>query len=316
MPDYPLTRRQFFGRMVNSVAPDHFLIGGSGGLPVQRSLLPHMDEAGYTPTRFFFSHHSRPIPAIDPLTWSLRLDGLVRNPSNLTLDHLQSLPSSEMSCTIVSAGNAARNTLIGHACWQGVSLKNFLADSMLLPEARFAYLTAADGYTTCLEIERMNTALLAYRMNGETLPPEQGYPIRLIVPGLYSYKMPKWLQRIEFTAEPLPGFWEDNGASISGIVEPMLAIFTPRHLETLNGVVSIAGVAYAGERQIVAVEVSIDDAPWMPVSFNPAPQYSWTPWQIDWTPPSSGDYLIRVRATDSPAVFAPDSLHSVIVRVT
>ena len=306
MPNQVISRRQFFLGDSRSILPDR-------GNSRSTALLPHMDASGYTPTAQFFSQQIGQIVELDALYWTIRLDGLVKTPATFTLDDLHSLPAREVPCTLVAFGNSTRNTLVGHALWEGVPFSDLLSNLGVLPEARYAYVTAADGYSTCLAIEALENALLAYRMNGDVLSAEQGYPARLVVPGLYDYKMPKWIRHIEFSHTPIHGYWESRGASLGGEVEPMAAIFTPHHLETVKGTVSIVGIAYAGQREITAIEVSIDHAPWMPVDFDPVPQYTWTPWAIEWTPYTPGDSLIQVRASSGQSDL--QGLHSVTVRV-
>lgn len=248
------------------------------------------------------------MPQVDTAFWALSLGGLVSQPAVFRYDELIALPSVEIPATLTCVGSTPNNPLVGHARWRGVLLESLL--DAIEPDAKAAYVQfySADGYTTFIERARLSRALLAYEMNGEPLPPEHGFPLRLVMPGLYGYKMPKWIQRVQLAETPANGFWEERGWSASGEAQTMSGIFTPRHLEPVSGDVTFTGFAYAGERRITSVEISIDDAPWMPVPFTPAAPYSWTRWNITWTPPAPGDYLVKVRATDSDGFTQPDDV--------
>lgn len=258
-------------------------------------MLPHLDETGYTPTRFFFRRQKRHVVEIDEGNWILRLDGLMESPSSIRLDDLKALPPVEIPSTIACSAHHLQQTLIAHARWRGVRLSEMMQRAGVRPEARYVHLMAADGYSACLEIAVLEDAILAYEMNGEVLPPEHGYPVRLIAPGLFGSAMPKQIIQMVFAEMPIPSDSEFDRAEVGVII----SIFTPRQREAVDGMIRIGGVAYAGKREITQIEVSIDDNPWMPVAFNPVARYAWTPWQIRWTPPAPGDYVIRARAMDS-----------------
>jgi hypothetical protein len=196
-----------------------------------------------------------------------------------------------------------------------------------MPDATHAQFEAEDGHTTFLRLKQLEGAVLAYTINGKDLTHDQGYPVRLIVPGVYGYKMPKWIRRVMLTLTPQPGFYEAQGWPTTGDVQTMSYICTPHHREVVNGTVKLSGIAFAGLRKIVQIEVSVDDAPWMPVNFEPGLPGASTNWQIDWTPPAPGDYLLKVRATDSQGYTQSDflmttpfpdgwnAIHSIVVRV-
>jgi DMSO/TMAO reductase YedYZ molybdopterin-dependent catalytic subunit len=287
---------------------------------------PLVDADGYTPTAHFYRQQLGYIPQITPVFWALRLYGQVEKVLTFTHEELTALPTTEVSCTLACIGSSTRNPMIGHARWSGVPMQALLERVRPTANARFVQFYAADGYTTYLETEKLDNTLLAFQMNGAVLPQEHGYPARLIVPGLYGYKMPKWIQRIELTDTPKPGFWEERGWSATGDMQTTSAILTPHHLETVHDTIQLSGIAYAGDRSVAAIEISVNDAPWMPVSFTPAEPYRWTRWQIDWTPTVSSDHLIKVRATDSNGFtqsaatptfpHGPSAIQNIIVRVT
>lgn len=321
----PLTRRGFLRAATNAgFTPSAKHTHDAKALTVAVS--PFIGQDGYTPTSHFYRQQLRYTPQITPVFWALRLYGMVEKPLTLTYEQVLKLPTVELPCTLACIGSSARNAMVGHALWRGVPIANLLEQVNPTANGRYVQFHAADGYTTYIEAEKLDGALLAYQMNGEPLPQAHGYPARLIIPGLYGYKMPKWIQRIEFTDTPVAGFWEERGWVASGEMQTSSTIFSPHHLQTVEGTVVLSGIAYAGSRTIATVEISVNDSPWMPVPVASSERYSWTPWQIEWTPPAPGDYLIKVRASDSSGFTqventptfpnGPTSIHNIVVRVT
>ncbi len=280
----------------------------------------------YTTNEAFFRQQLRHVPPVASTFWALTLGGLVRQLLVLRHTDFLALPSAEIEATLVCVGSTPAHPLIGHARWRGIPLRSLLEQVEPMPEAAYAQFYSADGYTTFVETERLTDAVLAYEMNGEPLSPEHGFPVRLVVPGRYGYKMPKWLQRIQLTDSPVNGFWEERGWPASGAAQTVSGIISPHHLKTISGEVLFSGFAYAGEHTITHIELSIDDAPWMPVTFTASTPGSWVTWNIRWTPPAPGDYLVKVRAGDSSGFVQPDetparssgsnSAQRIIVRVT
>lgn len=328
MNDNALSRRGFFEALANAASiapenlPDNMPVIDPNGVRQPR-IAALIDEDGYTPTAHFYRQQLRHVPQITPVFWTLRLYGLVDKPLALTHEDLLAMSTTALPCTLACVGSSDRNTRVGHALWSGVPMVSLLERVGMKANARYTQFYAADGYTTFVETDQLDGALLAYQMNGETLPREHGYPARLIVPGLYGYKMPKWIQRIEMTDTPKPGFWEERGWSASGAMQTGSAILSPHHMESVSQMVLLSGVAYSGECTITTVEISVDDGPWMPLPVTSSDPVSWSPWQIEWTAPAPGDYLIKVRSSDSsgftqaenPPGF-PGSIPSIVVRIT
>ncbi|UCC64229.1 MAG: molybdopterin-dependent oxidoreductase, partial [Anaerolineae bacterium] len=196
-----------------------------------------------------------------------------------------------------------------------------------------AQFAAADGYWTSVDLEWITQpgVLMAYEMNGEPLPPFHGFPLRILMPGLYGQKMPKWITRIRFTDEVVQGYWEGRGWSDVASVQTNSQIWQPRDLDAVAGEVVVYGIAYAAPREIVKVELGIDDEEWIEAELlkGPAPLV-WTQWSAVWQA-SPGDYRLSVRATDSegftqatggPGVLArvyPDgtnAIHDIVVSVS
>jgi DMSO/TMAO reductase YedYZ molybdopterin-dependent catalytic subunit len=290
--------------------------------------LPYAGRAGFTPTVSFYTPPTDKPIHVDVAAWQLSIQGLVHNYSSFALDDIRNMQAFEMPCTLANIASTPNNLLMGHALWKGVSFKRLLDEVGFRAEAQYAQFRSANGYSTYLPIKMLDKAILAYEMNGETLSAEQGYPVRLIVPGVYDYKMPKWLQSVEMVAAPSSGHYEARGWSAEGRVQTTSAIFSPRLREVVDGKVTFSGMAFAGTRTITQIELSIDDGDWMPVPFVTPQVGSWTRWQIDWQPSAPGDYLVKVRATDSdgfiqtntstPAIFPNGSsaIHAVVFRVS
>jgi hypothetical protein len=280
------TRRQFLLRVAKSET------AASENQPIQQPL---------------FQQRIKHIPQIEAHHWSLTLGGLVQTPIFLTYDDLLGLPVHTMTCVIGCINNKPGGKFIASAKWGGVALAELRNQLQVQPEARYARFQAGDGYVTSVKLEQLQDALLVYLMDDKPLLPAHGFPVRLIVPGLYGYKMPKWIQRISFSDTPRYGFWEEQGWSKDGAVQITSSILSPRHLDPVAGIIRLSGIAYAGQRGISQVEVNIDGGGWMSTHLIAGDRHDWTRWHIDWTPSAPGDYLVTVRATDSSGLTQPDN---------
>ena len=250
----------------------------------------------------------RTLPLIHLNHWSFAIIGGVRTPLILSFDDLSAFSTQTLRCAIACAGVSRDRPLIGEAVWRGVPMQALLDELVIAPDVRFARIHAADGYTTVLPLDRLAYTLLATEMDGAPLPPEHGFPARLIAPGLHGYKMAKWIERIELRASSEGGFWESRGFSLEGEATVKVAVLS--HEQAANGAISFAGIAYAGTRPIKSVQVSIDNGDWMPVPFVQDDPIALAHWQIDWTAPNAGDYHIRARASDG----GSDAEHALVVR--
>lgn len=255
----------------------------------------------------FFQQQYRPTPHLNAGYWSFMLGGMVDVPLLLSYADLRAFPEVETDCVIACIGNPPGGPYIGQARWNGVAMQNILDEVTIRPQAQYAHLFAADGYTTFIELDALKRSILVHGMNGAPLPPAHGYPVRLVMPGHYGYKMPKWIQRILLTDSPAAGLWEQRGWSPSGQVQTTSRITAPAHHATLVGPTLLRGTAYAGDRAIVNVEISIDHGPWMPVPFTQPAADALAEWQIEWTAHAPGEHLIAVRATDDTGFTQPDS---------
>jgi hypothetical protein len=148
-------------------------------------------------------------------------------------------------------------------------------------------------------------AMIAVRMNDEPLPVAHGFPARLIVPGLYGYvSATKWLSELELTTmEGFDAFWIPRGWSKEAPVLTQSRIDVPKaRTRVTAGRVAVAGVAWAPDRGVTAVEVSVDDGPWLPARLStPISKATWVQWRLDWDA-APGRHELKVRATDGKGV--------------
>jgi DMSO/TMAO reductase YedYZ molybdopterin-dependent catalytic subunit len=298
-----------------------------------------------TPNRLFFVRNHFTMPTIDVASWRLSVGGLVDRPRQWTYDELCDRPERTVFATVECAGNG-RSFLtekaagvqwgagaIGHAEWTGVPLRTVLEECGLKPETTEILFEAADVGTESDHPEPMNfqrslplakalhaDTLLATRMNGETLEPIHGFPVRLFVPGWYGVASLKWLTRITAVDRAFNGYFQtvkytyqrrtSNGLE-TAVIGPMRVkseIIRPRADETLGvGTNRIFGVAWAGEEPIATVELSTDGgSTWNPAQLvGPRAAYSWTMWEYLWEVATPGEYSIVARATSWSGVVQP-----------
>ena len=260
----------------------------------------------YEVSKNFFSD-----PKLSPDTWSLQIVGLVKQPRTLGYDDLLKLPAIERYETLQCISNEVGGDLIGNAAWKGVRLSDLLAASNPDPRSTKAVFTAADGYTDSIPFTRAMSPenLLVYSMDGDPLLPEHGAPARLLIPGIYGMKNVKWLTKVELVTTDYLGYWQQRGWSDTAFYQTMSRIDVPLHKDLKAGPQEIAGVAFAGDRGISKVEVSVDSGKtWQAATLKePLGPYTWRLWRLDWNP-QPGSYDLVVRATDGKGQVQTDHL--------
>lgn len=248
-------------------------------------------------------------PSVDGSAWRLAVDGLVGRPLDLSLPEVQALASAAEARTLICISNpvAEFGPYAGTQLWTGTPVAAVIeAAGGPSPDARFVLWTSADGYTESipLDVALDPRSLLAWGMGdeGAPLPVEHGYPLRVLLPGRYGMKQPKWLTRITLAAEDVDGYWEERGWDREAVVRTWSRIDDPRNGDTVatGRPLSVFGVAFAGERGISGVEVSPDDgATWIAAELeSPTSALAWVRWRASMAPPAAGAVLLRVRATD------------------
>jgi DMSO/TMAO reductase YedYZ molybdopterin-dependent catalytic subunit len=158
--------------------------------------------------------HYGSVPRFDPKTWDFRITGLVETPVRLTWDEFVELPMRAVTADMHCVTRWSRFDVR----WEGIPFTEVMKLAAVKPEAKYVMVHAEQGYTADVPLADLlqPTTLFALKHNGEPLPTDHGYPVRLVVPHLYAWKSVKWARGIEFMAGDTPGFWEQNGYHIYG----------------------------------------------------------------------------------------------------
>ena len=241
-----------------------------------------------------------PTPNLD--VWRLEVTGLVGSPGTHTYEQLKNLPSTSRAITLECISNGPGGRLISTAIWQGVTVRTLLTGhGGAWPNARYVAFYSVDGYTVSLPLEEVLKvdALLAWQMNGVTLPNRHGFPLRVLVPGRYGEENPKWLTRVELTDRFVGGLYADQGW-YNGPVHTWNRIDRPRGHVPLGHPVEVGGIAFAGARGVQKVEVSVDGGvTWHQAELEPPlSQDAWVLWSWQWLPTLPGRYTLEACVTD------------------
>lgn len=262
---------------------------------------------GVTPTITTNNEHyvvtQNPIdPTANLDLWRLEVTGMVGNSGSLTYEQLKNLPSTSRAITLECISNGPGGRLISTAVWHGVTLSTLLAKhGGALPNARFVAFYSIDGYSISLPLNEALAVdpLLAWQMNGATLPNRHGFPLRALIPGRYGEENPKWLTRIELTDHFVSGLYADQGW-YNGPLPTMNRIDRPRDHLALGHPIEIGGIAFAGPRGVQKVEVSANGGlTWNQATLEPPlSQDTWVLWSWQWMPTQPGQYTLEARVTD------------------
>jgi DMSO/TMAO reductase YedYZ molybdopterin-dependent catalytic subunit len=288
------------------------------------------------PNAHFYVRNHFHIPKLDPATWRLTVGGLVERPLSLSLRDLTTMRSEAMVVTLECAGNGRdgveprvdgeqwRMGAVSTAEWTGVPLVEVLDRAGIRSDASELVFRGADrghvdgkgtiGFERSLPVDtaRGADALLAYAMNGEPLPLQHGYPVRLVVPSWYGVASVKWLAEIEAVAEPFTGYFQhdkywfetprDGGVVRDPVsLQRVRALITePSATEPLEcGDIAVRGVAWSGAAPIARVEVAVDGGPWQEARLiGDRHRHSWQWWELMTRIDRTGAVTIRCRATD------------------
>jgi DMSO/TMAO reductase YedYZ molybdopterin-dependent catalytic subunit len=261
-------------------------------------------------------------PVVDAQTWRLVIDGEVNNPVQLDYRTLLALPAVDITKTLECISNftAACNLtsfgcdLLSTARFRGARLSDVLdlAGGLKSTAVGLAVLST-DEFSAGLTVDVVQDpeTLIVYQMNDQPLPREHGFPARLIVPGRYGMKNPKWLAGIRAMNQEYAGWYEQRNWNPVGIVKTMSRIDTPADGTSLPpGDQQVAGIAYAGNRGVQLVEISLDNGnSWQPTTFiEPmADEDTMVRWQTTVTVPTRGSITVTVRATDGTGAVQTDA---------
>ncbi|RFU23164.1 molybdopterin-dependent oxidoreductase [Geodermatophilus marinus] len=279
----------------------------AGPLPAGADLAPQVP--GLTPLvtanrDFYRIDTALAVPQVDPVAYRLAVRGMVGSPRSYTLDDLLGRADLiERDVTLTCVSNEVGGGLAGTARWLGVPLGALLREVGVSPDSDQLVCRSVDGMTIGTPTRAALTvedAMLAVGMNGEPLPVEHGFPVRMVIPGLYGYVSAcKWLAEIEAgTYAAFDAYWVERGWAARGPVQVASRIDTPGPLRRLPaGRRAIAGVAWAQTRGIGRVEVRVDDGEWQEARLSPRVDADiWRQWVLphDFAP---GSHLLTVRAT-------------------
>ena len=280
------------------------------------------------------------IPYVDVNTWRLEVGGLVERPLELTLDDVKGRPARTLAVTLECAGNGRALLVprrhsqpwlmeaVGTAEWTGTPLAPILEEAGVSESALEVVFTGLDRgiqgedahlYERSLPLEDAlrDKILLAYEINGQPLPPQHGFPLRLLVPGWYGMTHVKWLQSITVVDEPFTGYQqsvayhvrqseEETGEPVQRILPRSLMIPPgipdfPGRLRFLDaGPCALEGRAWSGRGPIERVEVSVDGGDWWNDAAlgDPVSEFAWLGWSYDWEA-EPGEHVLCCRATDA-----------------
>jgi DMSO/TMAO reductase YedYZ molybdopterin-dependent catalytic subunit len=260
------------------------------------------------------------VPQLTTDTWELKVHGLVGSEVTLSFADLIAMPSVERMITLTCVSNEVGGDLAGNAVWQGVRIADLLKQVAPQAGADCVLSTSVDGFTVTTPLEALTDgrdAILAYAMNGEPLPTEHGFPVRMVVPGLYGYvSATKWVVDLKVTKfADETAYWTSRGWSAQAPIKTASRIDVPKSFAQLpKGTVAVAGMAWAQHRGISGVQVQIDDDGWQDATLSgDLTTDIWRQWSYPWdTTSAPGLHTIRCRAVDGTGAVQTDQVQAVM----
>ena len=330
---FSLSRRALF-KLSGLVALSGMVPGCDLG---QMFAVPPRETQYFTPNDKFYVVNYMDSPYnltrnLDVEQWRLGISGAVAHSTSLGWRDILNRNSFDQAVTLMCIDTLPGGSSLGNAMWRGISLKRLLKDVGADEDtARDVIFRASDGYDDSIPFARamQDDVMLAYLMNGEKLPKEHGFPLRLIVPGLYGIKNVKWITEIEIYNGNHQGYWQRKGWTDDGTIKIFSRIDSPGHYQNLHGPTHrLRGIAFGGPHSIQAVELSFDqEKTWVKASLeSPLSPYSWVVWNHDWTTSEPDKYMVAVRAIDTtgavqtstitrPQPSGATGLHSIVLDV-
>ena len=260
----------------------------------------------FTPNKDFYRVDTAlTVPTIDPSTWRLVIDGMVDQRVEMSFQDLLDMGLDEYAITLTCVSNEVGGDLVGNAKWLGVPLRDVLKKAGVKSGADMVLSKSVDGYTASTPLSALTDdnldAILAVGMNGEPLPLEHGFPVRMVVPGLYGYvSATKWLTELKVTTfDKDEAYWTPRGYSAEAPIKFASRVDTPKVGEAVKaGRIPIAGVAWAQTVGIERVEVRIDEGDWVPATLSaPINENTWVQWFMEWDA-TPGTHYVAVRAVN------------------
>ena len=297
-----------------------------------------------TPIEHFFVRTHVYVPTVNASEWRLKVEGEVSTPLKLSLEELKKLPPVELVSVVECAGNGRgffepsvpglqwRNGSVGNARWRGVQLADVLKRAGVKDSAKEVLFDGADvplgtmpDFQRSIPVKKAldGNTLLAYAMNGETLPVQHGFPLRVVAPGWASDSWTKWLTSIRVLDKEHDGFWmksayrhpgkpvapgtavpPDQMQPVTSLrVKSVIAAPLDGAQAALGNPLTIRGVAWSGDAgPVTSVDVSVDGGRnWKPAALHEdqRTQFGWRQWELSWTPTQAAYYTILARARDA-----------------
>lgn len=289
-------------------------------------------SAFLTPESNYFVVAHYGVPTVDAATWRLDIRGRVANPRRYSLDELKARASAERTCAFECGGNRGAgilNRMVGNARWTGTSLKSLIDEAKPLADAREVISWGADEGEETIRNEKYrqnfarsmtlddlakSDAIVAWAMNGEPLTADHGFPVRVVVPGWYGVQNVKWLNGLEVSNERFMGRFQardyvtimgrQNGERTEWVetsvtktrTKSMVARVTRRR----GGPLTVFGVAITDGTPLKAVDVQLDDGPWIAARLDTPPNpYAWTWFRAEVPVPAAGPHTVASKATDA-----------------
>lgn len=333
-----LNRRQFLVRLGAASATVTVLSGGLGAVlaasarrlteAALEDTMAHQSEAGplgpfpnsndplapapgtrpeYTPIKDHYKVFLRAEPSVVPAEgYVLPITGLVENPVMLTLDELRAnYPAHHHYVTLSCISGRVGTGLISTTLWTGARMQDILATVRPRPEARFLHIKSADGFFETVDMSLIAAEpriMLCYAWDGNTLPVDHGFPLRLWIPDRFGMKQPKWITEMMITDTYIEGYWVARGWSELAQMQTTSVIDTVAVNAAYESggqmLIPVGGIAFAGARGISQVEVRVDGGEWQPTRLRaPLSETTWVIWRYDW-PFSAGAHTFEVRCVD------------------
>ncbi len=257
-------------------------------------------------------------PNVTAEEWSLKIHGKVAKEISIDYNDLIARPQIERDITLTCVSNSIGGDLAGNATWIGARIDDLLKEVQPDSGADCVLCTSKDGFTLTAPLDALTDgrdAMLAVAMNGEILPVNHGFPVRMVVPGLYGYvSATKWVvdMKVSNFAEE-SAYWTDRGWSDHGPIKTATRIDVPKAFAQFPaGDVTLAGVAWAQHRGINKVEIQIDDGPWQQAQLaGDASIDTWRQWKFVWKA-TSGTHTVQSRATDGTGAVQTDQVRDVL----
>jgi len=299
--------------------------------------VPPRDTVYFTPNDKFYTVNYMDSPYnlsrdLDQEQWQMVVKGAVANRMVIKWRDLLNRRSFDQVSTLMCIDTLPGGSSISNAIWRGISLKELLLEAGADQEtARDVIFRGADAYHDSIPFEHAmhDEVMLAYLMNGEKLPKAHGFPVRLLVPGLFGIKNVKWITEIEVYNGDYLGYWQRKGWTDDGTINIFSRIDRPGHYQDVPGPnIHFRGIAFGGPQSISQVQLSFDqEKTWVEVEIEP-PQspWSWVVWNYHWKDVKPHKALVFVRAIDMagkvqtseitrPQPRGATGLHSIVVNV-